>query len=110
MELFIEKNIYLREVFEEVNYQSFYRDIFPSGSFERKGKYDDKKGNGIAVTIDEKHYTRVTITDEHEQIDDLVNHDFVILNGLSYFGNERTMRNATLLYGVVPAKERPGAN
>ena len=101
MELFKEKNIYLSEVFEEVNYQSFYRDIFPSGSFERKGKYDDKKGNGIAVTIDEDRYTRVTITDEHEQIDDLVNHDFVILNALSYFGNERTMRNATLMYAMI---------
>ena len=63
MELFKEKNIYLSEVFEEVNYQSFYRDIFLSGSFERKGKYDDKKGNGIAVTIDEDRYSRVTITD-----------------------------------------------
>lgn len=101
MELFKQKNIYLSEFFEEVNYQLFYRDIFPSGSFERKGKYDDKKGNGIAITIDEDRYTRVTITDEHEQIDDLVNHDFVILNGLSYFGNERTMRNATLLYAMI---------
>lgn len=101
MELFKEKNEHLKELFEEVSYQSFYRDIFPSGSFERKGKYDDRKGNGIAVTIDKDSYTRVTITDEHEQIDDLVNHDFVILNGLSYFGNERTMRNATLLYAMI---------
>ena len=51
--------------------------------------------------IDKDRYSRVTITDEHEQINDLVNHDFVILNGLSYFGNERTMRNATLLYAMI---------
>lgn len=101
MQLFNEKNEYLRQYFEEVSCQSFYRHIFPIGSFERKGKYEDKKGNGIAVTIDKDGYTRVTITDEHEQIDELVNHDFVILNGLSYFGNERTMKNATLLYAMI---------
>ena len=101
MKLFKEKNIYLSEVFEEVDYQSFYRDIFPSGSFERQGKYDDKKGNGISVIIDQDRYRRVTVTDEHEQIQDLINHDFVILNGLSYFGNERTMRNATLMYAMI---------
>lgn len=98
MELFIEKNQYLSELFDEVNCQSFYRELFPSGSFERRGKQDDKKGNGIAVIIDKERYKRVTITDEHEQLEELINHNFVILNGLSYFGNERTMRNATLLY------------
>ena len=101
MKLFNEKNSYLRERFSEVDTQSFYRDIFPLGSFERQGKYDDKKGNGIAVIIDKERYTRVTVTDEHEQIDELINHDFVIMNGLSYFGNERTMRNATLLYAMI---------
>ena len=30
-----------------------------------------------------------------------MNHDFVILNALSYFGNERTMRNATLMYAMI---------
>lgn len=101
MKLFNEKNTYLRERFDEVDYQSFYRDVFPCGSFERQGQYDDKKGNGIAVIIDKEQYKRVTVTDEHEQIQDLINHDFVILNGLSYFGNERTMRNATLLYAMI---------
>ena len=101
MQLFNEKNEYLRESFEEVDCRSFYRDVFPSGSFERKGQYDDQKGNGVAVIIDKDRYTRVTITDEHEQINELIDHDFVILNGLSYFGNERTMRNATLLYAMI---------
>ncbi|MDE8272645.1 hypothetical protein PT189_08765, partial [Erysipelothrix rhusiopathiae] len=101
MELFMEKNAYLNNLFDEVNFKLFYRDIFPIGSFERRGCFDDKKGNGIAVTIEKDRYTRVTVTDEHDQIEELVNHDFVILNGLSYFGNERTMRNATLLYAMI---------
>ena len=101
MELFIEKNKYLSERFEEVDCQSFYRELFPCGSFERQGQYEDKKGNGIAVIIDKDRYKRVTITEEHEQLEELINHDFVIMNGLSYFGNERTMRNATLLYAMI---------
>lgn len=101
MHLFEEKNKYLNERFEQVDYKLFYRDVFPCGSFERKGHYDDKKGNGIVVIIDKERYTRVTITDEHEQLEDLINHDFVIMNGISYFGNARTMRNSTLLYAMV---------
>lgn len=101
MHLFNEKNDYLRERFDEVDYQYFYRDIFPFGSFERKGQYDDEKGNGIAVIIDKDRYIRETVTDEHNQIEDLVNHEFVIMNGLSYFGNERTMKNATLMYAMI---------
>lgn len=101
MDLFIEKNKYLSERFDQVYCKSFYRDIFPLGSFERKGQYDDKKGNGIAVIIDKEKYSRVTITDDQDNLEEIINHDFVIMNGVSYFGNERTMRNATLLYALI---------
>ena len=33
---------------------SFYREIFPEGSFERKGHYEDAKGNAIALTVPKK--------------------------------------------------------
>ena len=35
---------------EPVAPYEFYREIFPEGSFERKGHFEDRKGNGIAVT------------------------------------------------------------
>ena len=38
---------------EEVDYKSFYRDVFPVGSFEEKGVYEDGKYNGITCTIDQ---------------------------------------------------------
>ena len=41
----------LKALFEEVHYMDFYRDIFPEGSFEERGEYEDGKYNGIAIAI-----------------------------------------------------------
>ena len=101
IEIFIKKNEYLLNEFDEVDYKTFYRDLFPLGSFERKGMYEDNKGNGIAVAIEDKNFYRTTITDEHDQLDDLIENNFVVTNGISYFGNERSMNNATLLYALI---------
>ena len=35
----------------EVLYKDFYRDIFPKGSFEDKGIYEQGKYNGIIVEV-----------------------------------------------------------
>ena len=37
----------LESQFDEVHYLDFYRDIFPEGSFEERGVYEDGKYNGI---------------------------------------------------------------
>lgn len=37
--------------YDEVHYMDFYRDIFPEGSFEKRGVYEAGKYNGIAVSI-----------------------------------------------------------
>ena len=77
----------------------FYREIFPVGSFERKGVYEDQKGNGIAVTIPPKgtkgskggengitleiegdgRAKRYTITDDLATLPDLQDTDFTIM-------------------------------
>lgn len=101
IKLFNDKNILLRDRFKEVNYIDFYRDIFPVGSFERKGKYNDSKGNGIAIVIEDDKYRRFTVTDELNSIHDLVKNKFVIMNAISYFGKERTMYNSNFLYAMV---------
>lgn len=49
-ELYREKNGYLEKFLEPVTPVDFYWEIFPVGSFERKGHFD-AKGNGIAVTV-----------------------------------------------------------
>ena len=40
-ELYREKNEHLEKFLEPVEPYEFYREIFPEGSFERKGHYED---------------------------------------------------------------------
>ena len=44
------KNEWLGQFFEEVKPKEFYRAVFPEGSFERKGHFEDGKANSI-ITI-----------------------------------------------------------
>ena len=53
-ELYLEKNAHLEQFLEQVEQYDFYREIFPKGSFERRGRQDDNKPNGIAVTLPSK--------------------------------------------------------
>lgn len=54
-ELYQEKNDHMQQFLEPVTPFDFYREIFPVGSFERKGHFEDSKGNGIAVTVPQKN-------------------------------------------------------
>ena len=56
----------LESSFDEIHYLDFYREIFPEGSFEEKGVYEDGKYNGIAVAIEKggKRTKRLTVTDD----------------------------------------------
>ena len=42
-ELYREKNEHLEKFLEPVEPYEFYREIFPEGSFERKGHFEDRK-------------------------------------------------------------------
>ena len=111
--LYTEKNTYLRQFFEEIEPYDFYRYIFPVGTFERKGHFEDSKPNAIAVSIDRGNNgialeiegngnaKRYTVTDELQEIDDFVGTDFTIMSPISYFGRRRTGKNARYLYAIV---------
>lgn len=70
-------NEFLENLYDEVFYDEFYRELFPVGSFEEKGIYEAGKYNGIAVSIGsgDKKVRRYTITDDLENIDELVSGD-----------------------------------
>lgn len=94
----------LESVFEEVTYKDFYRDVFPYGSFEQKGVYEDGKYNGIAVSIAKggKHTRRMTVTDELDAIDKMVSSDeFCLMSPISYAGKSRKSENARYMYALV---------
>ena len=112
-ELYHEKNEHLAKFLEPVTPFEFYREIFPVGSFERKGHFEDAKGNGIAVTVPPKaagialeiegdgKAKRYTITDELTELSEVFDTDFTIMSPLSYFGRRRCGKNARYLYALV---------
>ena len=101
------KEYFLEKHFQEVGYKEFYRDIFPVGTFENKGKYEDGKYNGIAVEIHNdkgggQRTFRHIITDDLERIDSMVDRDnFCLMSPISYAGCHRTQKNARYLYALV---------
>ena len=102
VEEFENKNTWLSQYFEEVSPMEFYRDLFPVGSFERKG-------NGILVKITsesgKKHAFRSTVTDDLDKIQEVITSceedDFCIISPVSYAGLQRTSKNARYLYALT---------
>jgi len=95
---------YLENNYEEVSYEVFYRDLFPVGSFEKKGVFEDGKYNGIAISIgqEDEKVKRYTITDDLEKIDELVlSDDFCLMSPISYIGKSRKSQNARYLYALA---------
>lgn len=102
----------LKDAYTEVQYMDFYRDVFPEGSFEEKGVYEDGKYNGIAVLImkgkgsdkgkDEEKVKRYTITDELDAIREMAATDrFCFMSPISYAGKNRSAKNARFMYALT---------
>ena len=122
--LYLEKNEWLDAHYERVEPHAFYREIFPVGSFERKGYFEDGKGNGIGISIldvteelvdaseqpkegddvqdkKEKEVHCYVINDGLEKLDELINQKFSIISPVSYFGKSRSGKNARELYAIA---------
>lgn len=94
----------LNSLFAEVHYMDFYRDIFPEGSFEERGEYEDGKYNGIAIAIEKgsKRAKRMTITDDLDTIADMAgSNDFCLMSPISYAGKSRKSSNARFMYALA---------
>ena len=114
-ELYKAKNKYLEQFCEPVEPVDFYRDIFPEGTFERKGHYEDNRANGIAIALPASgkgngialelqgggKARRFTVTDDLDTLHDLQNAPFAILAPISYYGKARCGKNARFLYAMV---------
>lgn len=100
---FAAKDLVLSKRYPSVHPSDFYRFLFPEGSFERLGHQEDKKGNGIVISIDEvsKHAAKTIITDGLEQIENLLEDPFVICSPISYFGRSRRADHALWMYALT---------
>ena len=100
--LYREKEEWLGTYLEKVTPYEFYRDLWPEGTFERLGEYEDGKNNGLALAIESKGKARHTIiTDGLEQLEELLQEDFVITSPIGYFGRRRTGNNARYAYALA---------
>lgn len=84
----------------------FYRDIFPVGSFETRVGYQENYektnlGNGFIVyTLGEKKHTRI-VFDDLAELFELLDNECAFMSPISYFGRNRTAKNARYLYALA---------
>lgn len=92
--------------FKSSSAADFYRDMFPAGTFEdrvgHKFEYEKtNKGNGFIVyTEDEKKHTRI-VFDDLAELYELQNNECAFMSPISYFGRNRTAKNARYLYALA---------
>lgn len=100
--LYREKEEHLGTYLEQVTPYEFYRDLWPEGTFEREGHPEDEKPNGLALQIEGKGKAKhVVLTDGLEQLEDVLQGDFVITSPVSYYGRRRTGKNARWAYAMT---------
>lgn len=100
---------YLEQFYDEVDYKTFYRDIFPVGSFQDKGVHEKGKYNGIIVEVTDdvskngkSKVLRHTLTDDLEKLDEVVQRDnFCLMSPISYAGKTRDSSMARELYALA---------
>lgn len=94
------KNKILKEYVLEVSPMEFYRDMFPESSFEIEGYMENGKANGILCSIKDGVGRHSLIFDNLSEIENHLDDEFVITSPIAYFGRRRTVKNASLLYGI----------
>lgn len=98
---------YLRQYFDQLEPQEFYRKIFPKGELQQHNKERDGKFNAIAVELlpkeeNKPNAKRYVVTDELDIIDTLLSSDnFIILSPISYIGKSRQSQNARYIYAMA---------
>lgn len=92
--------------FSSCSASEFYRDLFPTGSFENRVGYQENYdhtnlGNGFIVyTLGEKKHTRI-VFDDLKELFELLDNECAFMSPISYFGRNRTAKNARFLYALA---------
>lgn len=110
---------WLEQYFDEVTPKEFYREIFPEGSFQKKGQKRDPSSdewiyNGVMVAVTKDKWEdgtpkikRYVVTDELDVIDQVgKTDDFCLMSPISYVGRRRTADNARFLYAFAVDLDR----
>lgn len=100
---------YMYKFFEEVTPYEFYRDVFPIGELEERGKQEQGKYNGVAVELlprekdsNAQKIKRYVVTDDLYILDKLLeSNNFIIISPISYKGKNRKAESARFIYGLA---------
>ena len=108
---------WLNQYFDEVEPKEFYREIFPEGSFQKKGEYRDPDSNdwvynGLLVSVESledgsQRVKKYIVTDDLDVIDEVgKTDDFCLMSPISYAGKKRTADRARFLYAFAVDLDR----
>ena len=100
-DLYRMKNERMDALYDRVDPYTFYRELFPEGSLERRGHYEDMKGNGIALSVSGEKKRHFMLFDELEELDEMLKEEFIFMSPISYFGRNRSGKNARWLHAVA---------
>ena len=98
---------YLSTYFEEIEPIEFYRNIFPAGELEERGKQETGKYNAVAVELIPKEnkqtdVKRYIVNDDLEILKELLKSpNFIIVSPVSYCGRSREAKNARYIYAIA---------
>lgn len=110
---YVEKEQWLNSPPEWVDFKclktsasAFYRDLFPVGSFQNEvgtgGTLpDDNKGNGFIVYKENQQSKTRLVFDDLKIIEKYSGFDTAFISPVAYFGKNRTLANARLLFALV---------
>lgn len=110
VDLFLKKNEYLRNEFEEVSAEEVYNDIFSIGKLQEPGKetYENQRYNMLIHNLGVKPIRKRIIghKDNRLDLDYVLEHEewdnsSIITNGLSYAGKNRTSQNEREMYALI---------
>lgn len=92
------------EGYQEIDALSFYRDIFPKGSFESQGDLKSKKPNGILFVKSNQERDKnqtILIFDDLSRLQEFLGQSDVIMSAIGYSGRRRTKKNAYTLFSFT---------
>ncbi len=109
---FLEKQEYLRSQFDQVAPMEYYRDMFPSGSFEWSSADHTpgvdsitRRPNGLMSVLNDpefrgRSYNRI-IFDDLGEIESNLDREFVLIAPVGYSGRRRLSKYAYQIFGFV---------
>jgi hypothetical protein len=99
---YFDKKLILDAAYPSVSARDFYRLIFPSGTLERGGHYEDHRPNGILMEVlEDGRIHRHILFDELEEIGQLQGNRFAFAAPIGYFGKKRDSKHARFLYAMA---------